>query len=248
MKNGFVKRLYLYCLCPIVFFALMGCTEQPRESVVTIVNIGSNDRIKLGRMIRAVKMYDPKLIALDFFLVPDSADVDTVLVKELASIDNTVQIVGLHARDEDSDVPDSVEMNHPKFKTADYGYANLWGNDRYYIEKHLPLKQTVESQEYYAFSYVIAKNAFGVKNKFSDPDEAFVEFDMQGLGKNYKRIEHDDLLGGKVNRADIEGRIVLLGYLDDNEDIVWIKGENGRYNGVEVHAAMIDELIDRLRD
>ena len=226
----------------VAFIFLVCCSRKPeRAPIITIINIGNADRIELGKMIRAVKQYKPRLIAMDFYLVPDSADRDTVLVSELATIDNTVQIVALHDVMNHDDVWDSLETNHPKFEVTNHGFSNLLGDGRFFA-KALPLKQTFNTIEVYASSYVVAKNAFGVKQEFLDPDEEAVELEFENIEKNYTRVDRSNLLSGKVNPADIEGKIVLFGYLGKKEDLVWIRGEDQNYNGVEVHAAIIEEL------
>jgi CHASE2 domain-containing sensor protein len=227
----------------LIFLFYTCCKPQQKEPVITIINIGSADRVALGKMVGAIKRYDPKLVAMDFYLVPDSADVDNILVQELETMTNTVQIVGLHDLD-DNDIFDSLEVNHPKFKVAHHGFANFY-SDMGVIVRDLPLKQTFYSQDIYAFSYVVALHSFGVKEKFREPGKGFIEFDLDDIGKNYNLIQYKDLLSGKVDRVDLEGKIVLMGFIGSNEDLLSIRGERRPFNGVEMHAALIDELIDR---
>lgn len=222
---------------------LSGCSEK--ETVITIVDIGHNNRVELGKQLRIIKQFSPKLVALDFYLVPDSLDRDSILVKELETIKNTVQVVGLHDFREPIAEWDSLEVSHPKFNVSNHGFANLASDDSVLIGK-LPMMQRIFSIPIYSFSYVIAENSFGVKEKFRNTGEEEISFDMNRLGKNYKLITADELFSGRVRKEDIADKIVLMGYLGDKEDFFYLDStRTKKVNGVEVHAAIIDEIIDR---
>jgi CHASE2 domain-containing sensor protein len=221
----------------------VGCTYK-KYPLITIVNIGHGDRVELGRQLGIIKKYSPKIVALDFYLVPDSLDKDITLVNELEAIRNTVQIVGLHNLFKPEEIWDSLEISHPKFKIANHGFANLTTADSILI-KVLPMTQTFNSKQIYCFSYVIAENSFGVKDKFKGTGEKKIKLNLDGLGTNYKLINADDLFSGRFRKQDLKNKIVIMGYVGDKEDYFYLDNEKTkRINGVEVHAAVIDELID----
>lgn len=91
-----------FLLAVAVLMFSLSCQE--RESIITIVDIGYNDRIELGRQLRIINEFSPKVVALDFHLVRDSLDKDTILVKELSKIKNSVQAVALYNSIESLDV------------------------------------------------------------------------------------------------------------------------------------------------
>jgi CHASE2 domain-containing sensor protein len=232
----------LFPLILIILFMYGGC-HSPKESIITIINIGHTDRPQLGKQLWIIKKYSPRIIAFDFHLVPDSLDRDTILVNELKTARNTVQIVSLHELNEPDHIWDSLEVSHLKFRIAHHGFSNLAVMDSVLI-RELPMKQTFGSKPIHSFSYVIAENCFGVRDKFKDKGEEEIEFDLDELGANYKLINAVDLLSGNFKEQDLMNKIVMLGYIGHEEDYFYLdRARTRKVNGVEVHAAIVDELI-----
>lgn len=232
-----------FSLIIIGLLITLGCIVK-RDPIITIVNIGHSDRLEIGKQLSIIKKYSPKVIGLDFYLVPDSLDKDTILVKELETIGNTVQIVGLHDLYEPDYIWDSLEVSHPKFKIANHGFVNFATEDSVLI-KELPMTQSFNSRQIYCFGYVVAQNSFGVKNRFKDTGDKELKLNLDGLGKNYKLITSDELFSGKFKKQDIKDKIVIMGYIGEREDFYYLdKEKTKRISGVEVHAAIIDELIN----
>jgi CHASE2 domain-containing sensor protein len=221
----------------------IACADK-KDPVITIVNIGQTNRIQLGRQLGIIKQFSPKVIALDFYLVPDSLDKDIVLVHELETIKNTVQIVGLHHLHERSATWDSLEISHPKFKIANHGFANLSTEDSVIINA-LPMAQTFHATQIQSFSYAIAQNSFGVKNKFKNTGNKELKLNLDTIGKNYQPINADDLLSGNFRKQDLNDKIVIMGYLGEKEDFFYLDHrKTKRVNGVEIHAAIVEEILD----
>jgi CHASE2 domain-containing sensor protein len=221
----------------------LGCIDK-RDPIITIVNIGHSDRAEIGRQLGIIKKYSPKVIALDFYLVPDSLDKDVILVKELETIKNTVHIVGLHDLYEPDYIWDSLEVSHPKFKMGNHGFVNFATEDSVLI-RELPMTQSFNSRQIYCFGYVVAQNSFGVKDKFKNTGDKELKLNLGGLGKNYKLITADELFSRKFKKHDLKDKIVIMGYVGEKEDYYYLdKAKTKKVNGVEVHAAIIEELID----
>jgi len=233
----------IFSLIIVGLLVALGCIVK-RDPVITIVNIGNSNRLEIGRQLAIIKKYSPKIIALDFYLVPDSLDKDTILVRELETIENTVQIVGLHDLYEPDYIWDSLEVSHPKFRIANHGFVNFATEDSVLL-KELPMTQSFNSKQIYCFGYVVAQNSFGVKNKFKGTGEKELKLNLDGLGKNYKLITTDELFSGKFKAQDLKDKIVIMGYLGEKEDYYYLDEEKTkRINGVEVHAAIVDELVN----
>ena len=66
-----------YLLLIVGLFLNPSCKEE--ESIITIVDIGQNDRIELGKQLRVINKYLPKIVALDFLLVNDRLGIDSIL-------------------------------------------------------------------------------------------------------------------------------------------------------------------------
>jgi CHASE2 domain-containing sensor protein len=231
---------------PLIIFGLLitlGCIDK-KDPIITIVNIGHCNRVELGRQLGIIRKNFPKIIALDFHLVQDSLDKDAILVEELETIKNTVQIVGLHDLYEPDYIWDSLEVSHPKFKIANHGFANFATEDSV-VFKELPITQSINSNQIYSFGYVVAQNSFGVKDKFKGTGDKELKLNLDGIGKNYRLITADELFSGRFKKQDIKNKIVIMGYIGEKEDCFYLdKEKTKKINGVEVHAAIIEELID----
>jgi CHASE2 domain-containing sensor protein len=224
--------LLFYCTSP----------KPPATSLITVVDIGHVDRLELGRMLRVIKSHSPKIIGLDFFLVPDSLDKDSILVKELHSASNVVQVVGLHSSTEIYNDWDSLEVSHQKFNVSEHGFDGLTADDSVFIPEQ-PLAQLYNGETINAFSYVVAKKSFRVKDQYKkvNYEEVDLPLDLEG---HYRLIRHDELLSKTFSKADLEGKIVLMGYMGDDGDFYYVdKSHTRKINGMEIHAAIINELI-----
>lgn len=213
------------------------------EPIITIVDTGEHDRITLGKQLRIINRHAPRVVALDFFLVPDSAGVDSILVKELAGAKKTILAAGLHNPLGSSDAWDSLELSHPKFKSSAYGFVNLSQEDSV-LRRELPMQQFFRSQPVYAFSYVVADNSFGVKPGYRNRGSDYLELPINDF-KDYKLITSSELLSGEFDKSDIKDKIVIMGYIGKKEDFMYIDKKLPKVNGVEIHAAIINELVDR---
>jgi hypothetical protein len=237
-----LNREMKVCLTIIIllFLTLVSC--ENRQTIITVVDIGENNRLTVGKQLRIINTCSPRIVALDFFLVPDSLDADSILVKELAVAKNTVLAAGLHNPLGSSDEWDSLELSHSKFRTSAYGFTNFSEADSV-ILKELPMKQFFRGKPVYAFSYIVAENSFGIKSKYKNRGSDFIDLSLDNL-KNYKLITSDELFTGQFDKSDFEDKIVIMGYIGQKEDLLYIDKNLPKVNGVEIHTAFINELLD----
>ncbi|MBS1507302.1 MAG: CHASE2 domain-containing protein [Bacteroidetes bacterium] len=233
-------------ICALCLFT-QGCGQEKKNqvNVITIVNIGNNDRIELGKQLRIILDNSPKLVGLDFFLVPDSLGKDSILVKELSRATNTVQVVALHDFDSVTKTWKYLEVSHSKFKATAYGYSNIATTDDSVLVRGLPLKQSYKNSFIPSFSYAIAQKYSGVKDKYRNTDTKGISFPFLQFERGYSVITKEDLMKGNFDKSNIEGKIVLMGYIGYGDDYYLDHGRHWKVNGVAIHAAIINEIIDR---
>ena len=225
-----------------VALGLMQCRQQPKY-LITIVDIGNLTRPELGRQLDLIRKFNPKIIGLDFHLGPDSLWKDSTIVHALAKVHNSVQVVTLHNYIDTFNAWDSLEQSNQKFKVDDHGFANLIDEDSVFIPE-LPMRQLYRDQPVYAFSYVIAKNSFGVKPRFSDSLDYYLRFRTDSLGFNYNLITEKEYRAGDYSEDDFSNKIVLMGYMGEDEDFHYVDVDKKRkVKGVEIHAALIGQMI-----
>jgi CHASE2 domain-containing sensor protein len=225
----------------LLLTTLAACKNK--QTIITIIDTGQNDRITLGKQLRIINNCAPRLVALDFLLVPDSLGIDSILVKEIGKAKTIVLAAGLHEPLSSFDMWDSLELSHVKFKGSAYGFVNFSEKDSI-ILRELPMMQFFRGQPVYSFSYVVAENSFGVKSKYKNRGSDYLDMSIGNL-KNYKLITSDKLFSGQFDKSDLENKIVIMGYLGQKEDFLYIDKKSPKVNGVEIHAAFINELVDR---
>jgi CHASE2 domain-containing sensor protein len=221
--------------------SIVACDK--RKTIVTIVGTGENDRITLGKQLRIINTCAPRVVALDFYLVPDSLGLDSILVKEIEAANTIVLAAGLHDPLGSSDMWDSLELSHPKFKGSAYGFVNFSQEDSVILGE-LPTRQFYRGQTVYSFSYVVAENSFGVKPEYKNRGSDYLDMPLDNLN-DYKVITSQELFNGQFDRSDLEDKIVIMGYLGKKEDFLYIDKKLPKVNGVVIHAAFINQLVDR---
>lgn len=232
--------------CVLFLFVLLlivSCRERP--IVITVVEIGDN-RVEIGKQIAIINKFAPKVVALDFFLVPDSLDKDTILVSELAKLPNTVQAVKLNGYAEPLDVWDSLEISHAKFPISSQGYANILtlDNNTLFVDK-LPMQQQLDDSLVFSFSYVVADQSFGVNEKYRNSGRKPINLDLDNFRSGIKIITKETLASGNFNKDDLDGKIVLMGYLGPDEDFFFVDDDKEeKISGVLIQAAIINKIMD----
>lgn len=219
--------------------------ESYQGDLITIVDIGTNDRIELGKQLRVVNNNSPKIVGLDFFLVPDSLDKDTILVKELARVNNVIQVVSLHNYDSLTNSWDSLEVSNSKFTVSNHGFANITTTDDSVFVRQLPLWQNYRKTLVPSFSYVIAQNYSSVKPDYRKTGTEDIPFPLLRFRSGYKVIRIEDLMSGNFDKSDIQDKIVLMGFIGYGDDFYLHHDRRWKVNGVAIHAAIINEIMER---
>ena len=226
-----------------LIIVVLGC-KSPEGPSITIVDIGKNNRIELGRQLRIINKYSPKLIVLDFFLDNDSLSVDSILVKELAKSAPTVQATAVHNFDEQLNSWDSLEVSHSKFKVTYKGYSNITVDDSIFIPR-LPMRQLFRDDTVLSLSYLAAKNTYGVKKKYAESGTKDVPLLVERYRRRIKIIARESLSAGKFKEMDIRGKIVVMGYVGKLEDNFYLDKERSRrISGAEIQACIIQQVMD----
>lgn len=227
-------------LLPLLIVMLLAC-NKPHP--ITIVDIGNASRTQLGREVAMLSKHHPRILGLDFFLVPDSLSGDTAMVNALHRAHNTVQVVGLHTYYDMFQAWDSLEVSHPKFIVNGFGFANLPSADSVLIPES-PMSQRWHDSTIHSFGYAVALASSGATSNHRHETDSSIRLDARDLGKNYNLITLDQVLAGTFNPDLVKDKIVLMGYMGDDDDYFYVDSlRQTKVNGVEVHAAVISRLL-----
>ncbi len=212
---------------------------------ITIINIGNASRLEIGRQMRTIAEHEPEIIGLDFFVNPDSLEKDSILANVMRSFRRTVQVVTLHRFNEELYIWDSLEVSHPKFIPGGIGFANLSVNDSVLITA-VPMQQIWKDSLIAPFSLAIAQKLGRVDPRYAEGGFGDLEFPRDRIGKNYNRLDLTDIASGNFRKVELQGKIVLMGYLGADEDFHYIdKEKKKRVTGVEIHAAILEQVLKK---
>ncbi|WP_339810649.1 CHASE2 domain-containing protein [uncultured Imperialibacter sp.] len=226
-----------------------------QKDVVTIINIGKTDRVSLGQQLAVVNKCSPKVIGLDIFLLKDSLAKDSIIVRELKNARQVVHIFKPEGYNQQTNEFDELIYPHPKFQanSYSYGFANLIVENQATgnippalrtIDKSYVAQMKLGDKIFNSFSYELAAKAYGVKDKYQNkPDELFEIMPTLQMD-SITIIDYKDLLLGNFDSASLQNKIVLFGYVGNEEDQFAMK-DGSVHNGIEIHAAVVREIMSK---
>lgn len=227
----------------ILIYQRLGGRGQTHQ--ITIINIGTVSRNELGRQLRTIISHKPEVLGFDILFNRDSLSRDSVLSNVLKRYRRTVQVVTLHKFNEELYMWDSLETSHPKFPAGGIGFANISLKDSVLVQA-VPMQQIWKDSLIAPFALTIAKKIGRVKPAYVDGGFGFIEFNLTPDEINYNRIELSDIADGDYRKVELEGKIVLLGYLGPNEDFHYLDDrKTQRVSGIEVHAAILNQVLEK---
>ncbi|NOS92959.1 MAG: CHASE2 domain-containing protein, partial [Cyclobacteriaceae bacterium] len=158
---------------------------------ITIVDIGYVDRTEIAKELRIVNKYKPKVIGLDFLLTADSLEKDIPLIEELAKTKNMVRAMVLHNNHPTHSTRwDSLEQFHAKFRFGKQGFSNMTITNDSIIVREMPMRQFIQENIQYAFSYQVASqfDYYKVKPKYEIGTRDFL-FDESIFNYSFKLFQ-----------------------------------------------------------
>ena len=108
------------------------------------------------------------------------------------------------------------------------------------------MKQYYGDEPVYAFSYMVAKmyRDGHINPRYSNSHQD-VDFVNGTIGRHFKIISVKDLMTGSFDKKDLTGKIVLMGYVGDDEDSFYLdEKRTKRISGVEIQASFINAILN----
>jgi CHASE2 domain-containing sensor protein len=223
------------------------------DNRIVIINIGHADREGLAYIIEKAASMNPKVIGLDvYFEGPKESYKDSLLKTVFEKAKNLVAI-------------SRIEWNHHgegKFLNDYYdsthsltGYGNITGEEGGTIRNFSPYEK-INDSIHYSFSAMLVKQysteAFKKLKKRHDHNEII---NYTRRNNQYLHFTAEELLNDGVDESALKGKIVLLGYLSEDENDIEDKvftPTNEKFagksrpdmNGIVVHANIISMILD----
>lgn len=200
----------------------MCCKSQGTINSVTdeivIVNIGKRFRVGVVNEIAIINSLAPKVIALDlYFASQENPYSDSLLSATLSSCKNLVMMSLIQGYAGDTVKSyDQLFGTLPQFlHSSKIGFANsILDEDEFNTLRKFSIHEEVSGETIYHFAIRAAMEYDSLKTmKFIQDRPRVIDVDYIGNEKVFKTFSDFDVFDGKVTREDIEGKIVLFGYL-----------------------------------
>jgi CHASE2 domain-containing sensor protein len=153
-------------------------------------------------------------------------------------------------------------MSLPKFQcNATLGFVNaILENDGFDTQRYFMHSKTLGDSVIYHFAICAAMKYDSIRTfNFLNRSKMISEINYFGNDKAFKTFSDFDVFDGKLNREDIEGKIVLIGYMgpypgfrhnnDDDKYFTPLNAKVPPYSpdmyGVIIHANIIAQALNR---
>ncbi|HYM95293.1 MAG TPA: CHASE2 domain-containing protein [Chitinophagaceae bacterium] len=237
----------------IAYSKLKKSQGNPVDNRIVIINIGYADREGIASLIEKTASMQPKVMGLDAeFHDAKDPHKDSVLSHVFQQHSNLVVVSRL----------DWEEKKYPEQEPGYFGsdihqrgYGNFISEEKGTIRLFSPFEKS-EHETYPSFAAALVKNydssAF-IKLQKRHKEVETINYSRRT--NQYLVIEGDDLLNGNVDDSAIRGKIVLLGYVNNNpfdiEDKLFTP-MNEKFagkstpdmNGIVIHANIISMMLD----
>lgn len=189
----------------------------PAKNIV-IINVGVGNRTRISKTLQIVNANRPKVIALDLlFSERKSKYEDSLLSSALLDASNRVMAVTLSEYQPTTEIIyDSVSGTLPEFRAkSKIGFINsITEDDEYNTLKKFVVWENLKGNPFYHFGVQTAMAFDSLKTlAFIEANPRIVEVDFYGPEQSFTVYYENDVIGGRIKKEDIEGKIVLFGYL-----------------------------------
>jgi CHASE2 domain-containing sensor protein len=241
-----------------------------RDNNIVIVNIGYLDRSALARLVKTISDNNPKVIAADVFF---SAENDSITIEGTHELSNQLKeiknLVVASSHQQTEDGQDFIAGQSPLIKKhVKEGIVslNIATDDPEYgtVRSFEPISD-INGVKHLSFGFSVG--AMWDSTVLTHVNEGEMMIKWYGYGYRntlgdtssiFKTLDWHQIQTGDFNKADIENKIVLLGFLGDQIGVYSATDQFysplnkkiiGRslpdMYGVEIHANIIKMIIDK---
>ena len=251
--NPFKKGVVDYEFTDLVFSKLKANVQF--DDRILLLNTGKPDRKTIADCIQKLNTYQPAVIGVDIiFEGLKEPRVDSILSTVIAS--SSLIVLG------DEFVPTKNQLLpntcHPTFcNNGNTGYVNFVAKPNYSIRHFSPVEQ-INDQSINSFSLEIAKRfKLDAAVELINRDNEIEQIYYRGNTDSYAQMDAKTFLQNVSYKDVIENKIVLMGYMGDDEwsesskdkfftplnQNITIKSMPDMY-GLVIHANVISMILD----
>ena len=212
--------------------------DPPKDTNITLVNIGNLSRGDIGRLIMNLNQYNPQVIGIDtrflkdktpYFLENGLEDGDSVLAYSFSKTKNLVLVTDM--KRDSNGVVNLITTSHPKFmQYANPAFANMITSEKEFrvAREILPKEKAFGNQEVF-FPVKIASffdstkaRKFIARNKELETiyyrgniNNFDGDTDPFGNGDAFNKIDVQEGMEGTFDPRLVNNKILVMGYMGD---------------------------------
>jgi CHASE2 domain-containing sensor protein len=194
------------------------CCKHAVEDQIVLVNIAM-DKERFAGELEGINAFDPKVVAIDLQIFADADPYkDTMLVAALRKTGNRVmvRIIDNFGSGGDDAYQGFVESSPVFLAGAKTGFANtiIDENEKRTLSRFATEKCVGGKKEYHfgvrvAMAFDSLRTMKFLDRYCGDPTDV----DFKNGSRHFKTFNSEDIFGKKVLREDIEGKIVMFGFM-----------------------------------
>jgi len=229
--------------------------QEPEDPRIVLINIEQLDRLGLADEINAIRALGPKVIALDINFVDLKGEHDASVVSALRSCQTLVMPSTVVEND---DHPIRIDSkSHLIFSTPNVytGFTDcVLEEDDLQTLKMVTLWEKIQEtgEEEFHFSVQVVMLFDSLKTMhFVNTHAKRIDVDYKRGLRKFKQFSANEVLNGVGKRADVEGKIVLLGFLGPGNEDKFFTPLNTRIEpyepdmyGVEFLANIVAQILE----
>lgn len=246
-----------YILGLVVLIGQSCFSQSVRDSIV-LIGVGDYDREIIAREIEIINSFTPKVIAIDIALPEYHGDkADRRLVKAMMSskqviIPSRISSLGLDYYGKEL-IMVSLTCAGPFFYpvNTESGFVSAEIDT---AQQTIPAKfmqwQDATGYRYRHFSVETAMKFDSLRtNDFIKAHDRLVDINFERAKSKFKTFSVQEILKGKLTKADIEGKIVMVGFLGPGNQDKHISPLNSNFNepdmyGLEYLAIIVAQILE----
>lgn len=230
------------------------CNAQSVVDNIVLINVGKYDRGEIARELEVVEKLNPRVIALDIAFpkyIGDHDDKQLFLAfNKCKRIVLPSQINVLATRADGSEII-TVSMTFssgfysPHIQT---GFVSAKVGE-FQIPKQFIVYQNDDDYDYYHFSISTAMLFDSLRtSNFIHTHERLVDVNYKNGNRDFKIFSASDVLNNKLTAKDIQGKIVMFGYLGPGDIDRFLTPRGGNPNkpymyGLEYLANIVAQVL-----
>lgn len=242
------KALHDFDFNDLSYAKMNKASGSAEDDNITIVNIGNADRGTLALLINKLNTYQPAAIGADIVFDEENRSEHDSSLAGIISNSPKLVIGERVISSENNSKAEGMFTNK-----NNVGYVNFGGEEGGVIRSFQPT-ETIDNVVHYSFPVKVLEKAYPDKAKqFLQRDKKEEIINYTRTADKYFTINYTDVLTDGVDANRIKGKIILLGYIPQHDDIQDLKFTplNKKYvgksipdmPGVAVHANIISMLL-----